>query len=74
MILRPHVSDTTQADWKGTTRKEGGERIMPEPPRVIIIAKEREFDEERWKELLTALAYLLHERRQKTSKDRRPTS
>lgn len=32
--------------------------------RLIIIAKQREFDEEQWKQLLMALAYLLHEQRQ----------
>jgi hypothetical protein len=47
---------------------------MPEPRRVMIIAKEREYDEERWKELLTALAYVLYERRQQAAKDRRPPS
>ena len=36
---------------------------MQEPRRLVIIAQERAFDEERWKELLTTLAYLLHERR-----------
>lgn len=36
---------------------------MPEPRRILIIAKQREFDEEKWKELLMAMAYLLHERR-----------
>ena len=45
---------------------------MSEPRRVIIIAKERPFDEERWKELLTALAYVLHERRQRAAEDGRP--
>jgi hypothetical protein len=36
---------------------------MPEPRRFIIIAKQREFDEEKWKQLLMAMAYLLHEQR-----------
>lgn len=39
---------------------------MPEPQRVLIIAKKRPFDEEsakKWKELLTAFAYVLHEQR-----------
>ena len=39
---------------------------MREPQRVLIIAKERPFDEEsanKWKELLTAFAYVLHEQR-----------
>jgi|GEM_PF-3777535 len=36
---------------------------MPEPRRLIVIAKQREFDEEEWKQLLMAMAYLLHERR-----------
>lgn len=37
--------------------------------RLIIIAKQREFDEEKWKQLLMAMTYLLHEQRQaQTSK------
>jgi hypothetical protein len=36
---------------------------MPEPRRFIIIAKQREFDEEKWKQLLMTMAYLLHEQR-----------
>lgn len=39
---------------------------MPEPERVLIIAKERPFDKEsakKWKQLLTAFAYVLHEQR-----------
>jgi hypothetical protein len=36
---------------------------MPEPQRLIIVAKQRAFDEQKWKELLMALAYLLHEQR-----------
>lgn len=36
---------------------------MPAQHKVVIIAKERPFDEEKWKELLTAFAYVLHERR-----------
>ncbi len=35
---------------------------MSAPRKVIIIAKERPFDEEKWKRLLTAFAYVLHER------------
>jgi hypothetical protein len=37
---------------------------MPEPRQVIMMGKKRWFDEERWQQLLTALAYMLHERRQ----------
>lgn len=36
---------------------------MPTPRRITIIAKERPFDEDKWKQLLTAFAYVLHERR-----------
>ena len=36
---------------------------MREQQRVIVIAKRRPFDEEKWKQLLTAFAYVLHERR-----------
>ena len=36
---------------------------MDRSPRIIIIAKQREFDEEKWKQLLMATAYLLHEQR-----------
>ena len=31
--------------------------------RLIIIAKERPFDAEKWQQLLTAFAYVLHEQR-----------
>ncbi len=44
----------------------GKEAIMrrPRTPRqLIVVAKERAFDEEKWKQLLIALAYVLHERR-----------
>jgi hypothetical protein len=34
---------------------------MPEPRRLIIVAKQHEFDEERWRQLLMTLAYVLHE-------------
>lgn len=37
---------------------------MPRKRRLLIIAKERPFDEEQWKQLLTAFTYVLHERRQ----------
>jgi hypothetical protein len=37
---------------------------MSEPRRFIIIAKQRGFDEEKWKQLLMAMAYYLHEQRQ----------
>ncbi len=36
---------------------------MSEQQRLIVIAKQREFDEEKWKQLLMAMAYLLHEQR-----------
>ena len=31
---------------------------------ITIIGQQRPFDEERWRELLTAFAYVLHEQRQ----------
>jgi len=37
---------------------------MPEPRRILIVAKQREFDEEQWKQLLMAMAYYLHEQSQ----------
>lgn len=36
---------------------------MPDQRRLIVIAKQREFNEEKWKELLMAMAYFLHEQR-----------
>lgn len=42
---------------------------MPRKREVIIIAKERPFDEEQWKRLLTAFAYVLHERRKAQGND-----
>lgn len=36
---------------------------MQSQQRVIVVAKQRPFDEEKWKQLLTAFAYVLHERR-----------
>jgi hypothetical protein len=36
---------------------------MTKDRRIVVIGKQREFDEERWKQLLTAMAYVLHERR-----------
>ena len=36
---------------------------MPEHHRILVIAKQRAFDEEKWKQLLMAVAYLLHEQR-----------
>ncbi len=36
--------------------------------RLIVIAKQRAFDEEKWKQLLTAFAYVLHERRKEHEK------
>ena len=41
---------------------------MPAPQRVFIIATERPFDEEQWKRLLTAFAYVLHEQRKTQDK------
>ena len=35
---------------------------MQSRQRVIVVAKQRSFDEERWKQLLIAFAYVLHER------------
>ena len=52
----------------------GEERsVMPELGRLHIIAKQREFDEEKWKQLLMSIAYLLHEKR-KTQAARRSGS
>lgn len=45
---------------------------MPASHRVIIIAKKRPFDAEKWKELLTAFAYVLHERRKEHAQDMHP--
>lgn len=36
---------------------------MQEQRRLIVIAKQREFDEEKWKQLLMSMAYFLHEQR-----------
>ena len=36
---------------------------MPRRHHIRLIAKQRPFDEEQWKRLLTAFAYVLHERR-----------
>ena len=36
---------------------------MPRQHHIQLIAKQRPFDEEQWKRLLTAFAYVLHERR-----------
>jgi hypothetical protein len=36
---------------------------MLEQRQLIVIAKQRKFDEEKWKQLLMAMAYLLHEQR-----------
>lgn len=36
---------------------------MPRLRKIIVIAQERPFDEEKWKRLLTAFAYVLHEQR-----------
>lgn len=36
---------------------------MSGQPRLIVIAQRREFDEEKWKQLLMTLAYFLHEQR-----------
>lgn len=44
---------------------------MSVPQRVVVIAKQREFDEEKWKQLLMAMAYLLYEQRQLQAAQRR---
>ena len=36
---------------------------MPRRHHIRLIAKQRPFDEEQWKRLLIAFAYVLHERR-----------
>lgn len=47
------------------TPRSGKEvKRMPQHRRVFIIAKERPFDAEKWKQLLSAFAYILHEQRQ----------
>ena len=35
---------------------------MSKRRKIIVIARQREYDEERWKHFITALAYALHER------------
>ena len=37
---------------------------MPGDRRLIIIAKQRPFDADKWQQLLIAFAYVLHEQRQ----------
>lgn len=41
---------------------------------LIIIGKERPFDEERWQQLLTAFAYVLHEQRREPVADSTETT
>lgn len=41
---------------------------MPRRHHIRLIAKQRPFDEEQWKRLLTAFAYVLHERRKAQAK------
>jgi hypothetical protein len=36
---------------------------MTQDRRIVVVGKLRDFDDERWKQLLTAMAYVLHERR-----------
>lgn len=36
---------------------------MTQDRRVVVVGKQRPFDDERWKQLLTAMAYVVHERR-----------
>ena len=36
---------------------------MTQDRRVVVVGKQRAFDDERWKQLLTAMAYVVHERR-----------
>lgn len=45
---------------------------MPTPRRITIIAKERPFDAEKWQQLLTAFAYVLHDRRTAASQPPKP--
>jgi len=36
---------------------------MTQDRRIVVVGKLRTFDDERWKQLLTAMAYVVHERR-----------
>jgi hypothetical protein len=36
---------------------------MQKRKKIFVIAKQRPYDEERWKQLIMALAYALHEQR-----------
>ena len=38
---------------------------MPKSPRLIVIVKQRPFDEAAWKRLLVAYAYAIYDRRRK---------
>ena len=47
---------------------------MPHRHHVVLIAKERPYDEAQWRRLLTAFVYVLHERRAAQSSQRRADS
>ena len=48
---------------------------MPRQHHIRLIAKQRPFDEEQWKRLLIAFAYVLHERRAAQAKtEAQPTA
>jgi hypothetical protein len=64
MLSCPTTTPPCEQGTSGVALGCGEERsVMPEPRQFIIIAKQREFDEVKWKQLLMAMAYLLHERR-----------
>ena len=46
---------------------------MPRRHHIRLIAKQRPFDEEQWKRLLIAFAYVLHEQRQAAGQTPTPT-
>lgn len=37
---------------------------MAEKRRLVVIGKQRAYDEERWRQLVMAMTYVLHEQRQ----------
>jgi hypothetical protein len=39
---------------------------MPKERKIFIVARQRAFDDERWKRLLVAFSYYLHEERKRT--------
>ena len=45
---------------------------MPKKKQVVVIGKQKDYDEERWRQFIIALAYALHEQRQVKAEDERP--